>query len=48
VHLPDVRARMQALAIDPAGSTPEEFARVIATEIPLWTSVARSNNIRAD
>jgi tripartite-type tricarboxylate transporter receptor subunit TctC len=48
VHLPDVRARMQALAIDPAGSTPEEFARLIATEIPLWTSVARSNNIRAD
>lgn len=48
VKLPDVRARMHALAIDPAGTTPEEFARVIATEIPLWTGVAKANNIRAD
>jgi len=48
VKLPDVKARMAALAIDPAGSTPEEFARVIATEIPLWTGVARANNIKAD
>ncbi|HEY0822410.1 MAG TPA: tripartite tricarboxylate transporter substrate binding protein [Ramlibacter sp.] len=48
VKLPDVRARMAALAIDPAGTTSEEFARVIASEIPMWTSVAKSNNIRAD
>lgn len=27
---------------------PEEFAKVIATEIPLWTGVARANNIKAD
>jgi tripartite-type tricarboxylate transporter receptor subunit TctC len=48
VKLPDVRARMASLAIDPAGSTPEEFAKVIATEIPLWTGVAKANNIKAD
>jgi tripartite-type tricarboxylate transporter receptor subunit TctC len=48
VKLPDVRARMHALAIDPAGSTPEEFAKTIATEIPLWTAVAKANNIKAD
>jgi tripartite-type tricarboxylate transporter receptor subunit TctC len=48
VKLPDVRARMAALAIDPAGSSPEEFARVISTEIPLWAGVAKANNIRAD
>jgi tripartite-type tricarboxylate transporter receptor subunit TctC len=48
VKLPDVRARMLALAIDPAGTTPEEFAKVIATEIPLWTAVAKANNIKAD
>jgi hypothetical protein len=39
---------MLALAIDPAGSTPEEFAKTIATEIPLWTAVAKANNIKAD
>jgi tripartite-type tricarboxylate transporter receptor subunit TctC len=48
VKLPDVRARLAALAIDPAGSTPEEFARVIANEIPLWSGVAKANNIHAD
>ena len=48
VKLPDVRARMAALAIDPAGSSPQDFAKVIAIEIPLWTGVARANNIHAD
>jgi tripartite-type tricarboxylate transporter receptor subunit TctC len=48
VKLPDVKARMLALAIDPVGSTPEEFTKVIATEIPLWTAVAKANNIKAD
>jgi tripartite-type tricarboxylate transporter receptor subunit TctC len=48
VKLPDVRARMAALAIDPAGSSPEEFAKVIASELPLWAGVAKANNIRAD
>ena len=48
VKLPDVRERMLALAIDPEGNTPEQFANVIATEIPLWTAVARANNIKAE
>lgn len=48
VRLPDVRARMAALAIDPAGSSPEEFASIISSEIPLWAGVAKANNIRAD
>ncbi|HEX2546372.1 MAG TPA: tripartite tricarboxylate transporter substrate binding protein [Ramlibacter sp.] len=48
LKLPDVRARMLALAIEPVGSSPEEFTKVIATEIPLWTGVARANNIKAD
>lgn len=45
VKLPDVRERMLQLGIEPEGSTPEEFARVIATEIPLWMGVAKANNI---
>ena len=45
VKLPDVRERMLQLGIEPEGSTPEEFARVIATEIPLWLGVAKANNI---
>ena len=48
VRLPDVRERMNALGIDADGGTAEEFAKVIATEIPLWGGVAKANNIRAD
>jgi len=48
VKLPDVRERMLQLGIEPEGSTPEEFARIIATEIPLWMSVAKANNIQPE
>jgi tripartite-type tricarboxylate transporter receptor subunit TctC len=48
VELPDVRKRMSDLSVTPASSTPEEFARLIATEIPLWTRVAQDNNIKAN
>jgi tripartite-type tricarboxylate transporter receptor subunit TctC len=48
VRLPDVRERLAALAIEPEGSTPEQFAKLIATEIPLWSAVAKANNIHAD
>ena len=48
VKLADVRERMLQLGIEPEGSTPEEFARVIATEIPLWLGVAKANNIQPE
>ena len=48
VRLPDVRERMAQLGIDPEGGTSEKFAKVIATEIPLWTAIAKANNIKAD
>jgi tripartite-type tricarboxylate transporter receptor subunit TctC len=48
VKMPDVRERMLQLGIEPEGSTPEEFARVIATEVPLWQGVAKANNIQPE
>jgi tripartite-type tricarboxylate transporter receptor subunit TctC len=48
VKLPDVRERMAQLGIEPEGTTTEEFARVIASEIPQWTAVARDHQIKAD
>ncbi len=48
VRLPDVRERMAQLGIEAEGGTAEEFAKVIATEIPLWTALAKANNIKAD
>jgi tripartite-type tricarboxylate transporter receptor subunit TctC len=43
VDLPDVRRRMSTLLITPTANTSEEFARLIATEIPFWKKVATDN-----
>ncbi len=46
--LPDVIKRITTLSITPKSNTPEEFAKLIASEIPLWKKVAQDNNIKAD
>jgi tripartite-type tricarboxylate transporter receptor subunit TctC len=48
MDLPDVKKRISTLSVTPVSSTPEEFAKLIATEIPLWRQVARDNNIKAN
>lgn len=45
---PDILERTRSLVMDPAGSGPEEFRRVIAREIELWRGVARASNIRLE
>lgn len=45
--LPDVAERMAKLDIRPVGGSSADFAKTIATEIPLWTQVAKDNNIKA-
>ena len=48
VDMPDVRARIAAKASIPMTNTPDEFARLIASEIVLWRQVAQQNNIRGN
>ena len=48
VRLPDVRERLIALGVDPAGGTPEELARVLARDLEKWTAVAKAANIKSD
>jgi tripartite-type tricarboxylate transporter receptor subunit TctC len=48
VRLPDVRERLVALGVDPAGSSSEELARVLARDIERWTAVAKAANIKSD
>jgi tripartite-type tricarboxylate transporter receptor subunit TctC len=48
VDMPDVRARIAAKASVPMTNTPDEFARLIASEIALWRQVAQENNIKAN
>ena len=48
VHLPEIRERFAVMAIDPSGNSPEEFARIIASDIKKWTAVAKAGNIKAE
>jgi tripartite-type tricarboxylate transporter receptor subunit TctC len=48
VKLPDIDARLKSLAVDPAGNTSEEFARMIAAELPRWAGIAKAANIQLD
>ena len=45
---PDVRERLDGLAMDVVASTPGEFDVFIRKQIETWTAVGRAANIRAD
>jgi tripartite-type tricarboxylate transporter receptor subunit TctC len=45
---PDVRAQLEAQAVDPVGNTPEEFARIIRADIAKWGGVLRRAGIQPD
>jgi tripartite-type tricarboxylate transporter receptor subunit TctC len=45
---PDVLERLRTDGYDAVGSTPEEFARVIARDIATWSKVVNAGNIKAD
>jgi tripartite-type tricarboxylate transporter receptor subunit TctC len=42
---PETREKLAAMGFDPVGSTPEEFAQWIRTEIPRWGKIIRDANI---
>lgn len=48
LKLPDVLERLRTDGMEPVGSTPEEFARVIARDITTWTRVVKAGNIKPD
>ena len=48
LNLPEVRQRISGMAITPGASTAEDFAKLLATEIPLWKQVAQDNKIQAN
>ena len=48
VDMPDVKARIGAKASVALTNTPEEFSRLIASEIALWRQVAVENNIKGN
>ena len=45
LDLPDMRDRLLGLGAQPAGNTPEEFARFVQGEIAKWAKVIRDANV---
>ena len=45
---PDIQERLRASGREPAHSTPEEFAHVIARDIATWSKVVKNGNIKLD
>jgi len=48
VRLPDVIDKLKQQGVTPTGSTQEEFAQLISTEIKNWTDVVREANIKVE
>jgi tripartite-type tricarboxylate transporter receptor subunit TctC len=48
VAMPDVQKKISGMSVIPMSNTSEEFAKVIASEIPLWKQLAIDNNIKAN
>lgn len=48
LHLPEVRDRIAHEGIEPAGTTPEEFAAYIKAEIAKWARVVKASGARPD
>jgi tripartite-type tricarboxylate transporter receptor subunit TctC len=44
----DVRDSLEKTGNEPVGSTPEEFARFVRSEMAKWAKVVRAANIRAE
>jgi tripartite-type tricarboxylate transporter receptor subunit TctC len=45
---PDLIAKFAQQGISPAGGTPADFQRAIATDLKNWTEIARTANIKAE
>ena len=42
LDMPDIKERMQSMSFDPAPTSPEEYDRIVRTQIEIFTKVAKS------
>jgi tripartite-type tricarboxylate transporter receptor subunit TctC len=47
LQLPDVRERMAAAGMEPAGGSPERFREVLKRDVAKWKKVVNTANIKA-
>ncbi|MGH8661578.1 MAG: Bug family tripartite tricarboxylate transporter substrate binding protein [Burkholderiales bacterium] len=48
LQLPDLRAKLEAIGIEIAGSTPEALRAEVASEVARWTKVIKDANIKQE
>ncbi len=48
LNAPDVRERLESEGFEPSGMSPEEFAKHIRAELPVWARVVQAAKLRAD
>lgn len=48
IRAPGIRERLASIGVDPVGSTPDEFAAFIRSEIAKWSKVIKAIGLRAD
>ncbi|MBI2960109.1 MAG: tripartite tricarboxylate transporter substrate binding protein [Betaproteobacteria bacterium] len=48
LQMSDVRERLAALGVEPIGTTPEQLAAIMRSEMDKWTKVIRAANIKLD
>jgi tripartite-type tricarboxylate transporter receptor subunit TctC len=48
LHLPEVVSALEALGAKPAGTTPEELARIMAQDTARWSKVIRDSHIEVN
>ena len=46
--LPDLRAKLADLGLEPTGNSPDAFAALIKSEIPKWAKVIKDSGIKLD
>jgi tripartite-type tricarboxylate transporter receptor subunit TctC len=45
---PDLRRQLAAQGADPAGGTPEDFAKLVRSDFPKWAKVVKESGARVD
>jgi tripartite-type tricarboxylate transporter receptor subunit TctC len=48
LSLPDVREKLTGLGLEPTGTSPEEFARIMAADAARWGPVIQASGFKAD
>lgn len=48
VALPELRARLAQMGVDPIGNTPAQFSEVLHYDIGMWTEAAKASNLKIE